>query len=676
MSHFMVVSVCDRTNWIAEEIVKCTPKSQEALSLVSAGKIEKIEGDYFYYTHSLGSVKSEQDKKKATSFKVCFANQLAQFRKITGVSELVNVLLLDNPMTEEQQNLSDSLIEEIEFVYEELSTDRNFQVFRVLFSYDLENPTDIAIQVNKEYLKRVFDKYTSENKPNFMPKLLYLDNQNQKYAALCTSKESHDLMVPRMLCDFMLLYSSLDVACVNAINLNSNTFVFSIGYAECMYYHEDIKRFWNLVDEQDLYAYQLECKNDVLSLDIDKCPIGLKCRRDGLAQRHEKVPFYEDVKLFDSSIDKEIDDIVVSLKEYLIACKKEALEEALSNEKKEFISTDLEEIEDACEGERIASFVEKVKSEYPDYIDRREIYDKWMTRKDDDENPDRCDFFNNDVFLYKKILRFIAYDYRFKKYLEGVDEKKLIQKGKAEQEKMLEIEREKNKCRFFFWKTKAGKGKEKNEVKETEFEPMSNVQKKLKKLLEEKENFEKLQNKIKDLEGKVRKIQRQIDDFSLTWHCASYDTLVDVEALKKYRMDNKIEFVSEICDEWSDIAESERKEAALYELRVEKTRLKIKKFEFVDWEKPFPFVKKIDLKQVVEKLQAHSTPIVNTARTVTDMALDYTTQILYLSDEKLKKELDGFGVNSVCSDKIESKICVFSFLRLEIDYIKGLADLS
>ena len=141
-------------------------------------------------------------------------------------------------------------------------------------------------------------------------------------------------------------------------------------------------------------------------------------------------------------------------------------------------------------------------------------------------------------------------------------------------------------------------------------------------------------------------------------------------------MDNKIEFVSEICDEWSDIAESERKEAALYELRVEKTRLKIKKFEFVDWEKPFPFVKKIDLKQVVEKLQAHSTPIVNTARTVTDMALDYTTQILYLSDEKLKKELDGFGVNSVCSDKIESKICVFSFLRLEIDYIKGLADLS
>ena len=130
-------------------------------------------------------------------------------------------------------------------------------------------------------------------------------------------------------------------------------------------------------------------------------------------------------------------------------------------------------------------------------------------------------------------------------------------------------------------------------MKETEFEPMSNVQKKLKKLLEEKENFEKLQNKIKDLEGKVRKIQRQIDDFSLTWHCASYDTLVDVEALKKYRMDNKIEFVREICDEWNDIAESERKEAALYELRVEKTRLKIKKFEFVDWEKPFPFVKKI-----------------------------------------------------------------------------------
>ena len=42
-----------------------------------------------------------------------------------------------------------------------------------------------------------------------------------------------------------------------------------------------------------------------------------------------------------------------------------------------------------------------------------------------------------------------------------------------------------------------------------------------------------------------------------------YDTLVDLEALKKYRMDNKIEFVGEICDEWSDIAESERKEAAL-----------------------------------------------------------------------------------------------------------------
>ena len=28
-----------------------------------------------------------------------------------------------------------------------------------------------------------------------------------------------------------------------------------------------------MVDEQDLYAYQLECKNDDLSLDIDKYPI-------------------------------------------------------------------------------------------------------------------------------------------------------------------------------------------------------------------------------------------------------------------------------------------------------------------------------------------------------------------------------------------------------------------
>lgn len=701
MSAFIVISVKESLNWIVDGIKECRPHNPDVVTHISCGKVIKKEGDEYLYEYTTYSKHAEPGNAdgalKTTGQDTprnIFKNQIAQFLKISGNDgSQINIFLLDNPVTEDDFKQSDWLMDEIRSVYLSHSV-TTFQLIKILFSYQIDRPTDVSKQVPKEILKKWLVEFGHNEEDGPLTRILYVDNQNRHGAAICLDKQGHDIMLPRMLCDLMMLMSNKNDTYNTTAAINSPTNIFAVGYSECMYYHDDVFRYYRLANDCDLKEYMLEVKNDVVSLDFEKEPFGLEDRLNRLASKYEPVPFDKDIALFPESIDKEIDDVLNSLKEDIVGIKDNALKEASEKDKEatekarmEYLAhlsseesnddtvSDSEKMVPSeknapnqndrkgcnfltrlfCRNKqsdnpvcterpidpRVAHIViteetKKVQRTYPDFINREQIYEN--VKSDDDDKTS----LDENVTAYGALVKFVqsAQFIRFlKDKFNAVPDLPLSWKDIRSEIESIHI------------------------------------------MYEEREGYEKLKSKVCEIKKELEQTKEALRNFRLTTHCTSVDNLIDMDKLREFHEKGKESRIKSIIDLWRKRNENVRTMEYLNEDLTEQTKWDLYAFYYIKWDDQFDFIKQIDLTSVCRRLINESQPFVNTY-TLSPIAQNLTTYCFYTDNADWKRAIeDGYvdlennnKVSSILSTHICSKICMFQFLQMSSELIEGLTD--
>ena len=112
MSAFIVISTSDKLNWIVDGIVKCRPQNPNTLTHIATGKICHRE-DALYYDHTY-SVDSTSSSNSAEDLSSLLANQMAQFRRATGVQDELQIFTLENPIDAENLGCCNMVYEALE----------------------------------------------------------------------------------------------------------------------------------------------------------------------------------------------------------------------------------------------------------------------------------------------------------------------------------------------------------------------------------------------------------------------------------------------------------------------------------------------------------------------------------------------------------------------------------
>lgn len=735
MSAFIVISVKDSLNWIVDGIKDCRPHNPDVITHLSTGKIKKADENkylYEYTTYSKHAGGGNTDEALAKTIESdfprnLFKNQIAQFLHVCeNEGEQINIFLLDNPITDEDFEQSTWLTDEIRAVYDSHFA-TNFQLVRVLFSYQVDNPTDVTRQVSKMVLKQLMDLNLNET-DDFLTRILYVDNQNRNGAAICLDKEGHNIMLPRMLCDLMMLLSNKDDSYNTFAAINGDTRTFAVGYSECMYYHDDIFKYYSLAGKYDLTAYILDNKNDCVSLDYEKEPFGLADRQARLSERYEEIPFDVDIKSAPGSMDKEIDDILLSFKEDIIAIKEDALEKAVEEDRNATEkardeklaeldaekddnqenddadgSSDLEERSDSTDlskrkscnfltrlfqrnksseesvdvdmedevDPRVADIVitkeqDRVKKEYPDFISREVIYEQYNLEQDVGEFYKGVPFDAN-VNAYNRLIEFIQSP-KFNCYL----------RNKSSAAPVVEQTAKKNH-------------RKNNESETTLVDSTQTLKMSLKAKIDsiksievlsgERKNYKRLKGKVSELKDELEQTKKEIEGFRLTTHCSSVDNLIDLDKLKKFYARGKDKRIESVIKRWKDRDDDTRIIGSLKEDLKETIKWDVFGFYYIKWDDPFEFIKEIDLPSVCKHLKAKSQPFVNTY-TLGPNAENLTSYYFYTDNERWNDDIkngrvdlkDTNKVSGTLSSHICSKICMFQFLQMSHELIEGLVD--
>jgi len=688
MSTFIVISVKDSLNWIVDGIKECRPHNPDVVTYLSTGKIKTTGTDeylYEYITYAKhagdgGSDETLAKKVETDTPRNLFTNQIAQVLNVSeNEGEQINVFLLDNPMTEEDFEHSSWISNEIKEVYNSHFA-TNFQLVRVLFSYEIDNPANVTRQVSGMILNNLI-RYCSEYSDGFLTKILYLDNQNRNGAAICLNREQHDLMLPRMLCDLMMLLSNKDDSYMTGAAINSHTGVFSVGYAECMYYHDDVFRYYKLAGRRDLLKFVLEDKNDVEVLDFNAYPFGLKDRLQRLSFKYERVPFVEDIRQFAGNIDGLINNVLHSFAEDIAEIKAAALEAADQVDKEatdEVRKARLQELaadEGISEGDvplavvseeslslenrkgcnflyrlfgkktnpvevvvdpRVADIVvtearDRVQNEYPDFISREIIYEQHMIEMDEGEDY-TGETVNDNINKYLKLITFISSSV-FKQFLKNKYGDSWIQKKRN-------------------------------------IESIFAMQK-------EREDYFRLKERSSELCIDLDRLNNELHEFILTSHCSSVDNLIDMDKLKACHQNGLADRISYFAAQWNE-SEDKRWET-LEKILNERIKWELYDFYYIKWNRPFEFLKDINLTAVCKRIKAKSQPFVNTYSLAT-CAEDLTSYYFYSDNQNWVNEINGGSVDvnvqtsALFSSHICSKLCMFQFLQLTQDLISGLVD--
>lgn len=688
MSTFIVISVKDSLNWIVDGIKECRPHNPDVVTYLSTGKIKTTGTDEYLYEYTTyakhagdgGADETLAKKVETDTPRNLFTNQIAQVLNVSeNEGEQINVFLLDNPMTEEDFEHSSWISNEIKEVYNSHFA-TNFQLVRVLFSYEIDNPANVTRQVSGMILNNLI-RYCSEYSDGFLTKILYLDNQNRNGAAICLNREQHDLMLPRMLCDLMMLLSNKDDSYMTGAAINSHTGVFSVGYAECMYYHDDVFRYYKLAGKRDLLKFVLEDKNDVEALDFNAYPFGLKDRLQRLSFKYERVPFVEDIRQFAGNIDGLINNVLHSFAEDIAEIKTAALEAADQADKDatdEVRKARLQELaadEGISEGDvplavvseeslslenrkgcnflyrlfgkktnpvevivdpRVADIVvtearDRVQNEYPDFISREIIYEQHMIEMDEGEDY-TGETVNDNINKYLKLITFISSSV-FKQFLKNKYGDSWIQKKRN-------------------------------------IESIFAMQK-------ERDDYFRLKERSSELCIDLDRLNNELHEFILTSHCSSVDNLIDMDKLKACHQNGLADRISYFDAQWNE-SEDKRWET-LEKILNERIKWELYDFYYIKWNRPFEFLKDINLTAVCKRIKAKSQPFVNTYSLAT-CAEDLTSYYFYSDNQNWVNEINGGSVDvnvqtsALFSSHICSKLCMFQFLQLTQDLISGLVD--
>lgn len=725
MSAFIVISAKENLNWIVDGIKDCRPHNPDVTTYLSIGKIKREGEDKYLYEYTVFSKHTGDDTGNDALSRTAesdiprnlFSNQIAQFLNVCeNEGEQINIFFLDNPTTDADFEQSSWLINEIKAVYDSHKI-TNFQLVRILFSYEIDRPTDVNKQVSQMILKQL-TKVNLDDSDDFPTRILYIDNQNRNGAAICLNKEEHDIMIPRMLCDFMMLLSNKNDSYNVSSAISGQNQMFAIGYSECMYYHDDVFKYYDLAGRRDLLEYLLETKNDDESLDWNRHPIGLEDRQKRFAPLYEKVPYDADIDSYPNSIDKAIDDIIVSLKDDIIDIRHDATVAASEKDAAEtkckliahLKENNLipEEISEEALNERYLSIAkdagvdiehftvtaaaEQVQKDYPEYIDRHRIYEEYLI-EDEGKEEYKSSHLDANILEHERLIKFIQTG-QFKRYVrakcEAQDKKQEQASSGSEMlgEKQCFIKRLIYflKCRFF--KTMEPEIDSEVDVAETptsiarDWISLRESIASISEMYSKRNDYFKLKEKVSLIRSDIETFNSNIHNFKLTVHCSSVDSLIDLDKLEEYHQSGREARLRKIVEQWSHQNESDRTYDAIFEVLKEVTKWDVFNFYYINWSKPLDFIKDISLQVVCEHLIRKSQPFVNTY-TLEPNAENLTSYVFYTDNKQWCEDIRQKRVSlkndnmlsCTFSRHICSKICMFQFLQMSQKLIEGLVDI-
>ena len=717
MSAFIVISVKDSLNWIVDGIKDCRPHNPEVVTYLSTGKIKKEGEDKYLYEYTafskhIGDGNADNTLSRTVESDIprnLFSNQIAQFLNVCeNEGEQINIFLVDNPITDEDFEQSSWLVDEIRAVYESHKA-TNFQLVRVLFSYEIEKPADVNRQASKMILKQL-TKMNLDDSDDFLTRILYIDNQNRSGAAMCLNKEEHDIMIPRMLCDLMMLLSNKDDSYNVSAAISGQTRMFAVGYSECMYYHDDVFRYYDLAGRRDLLKYLLDTVNDEESLDFNKCPVGLEDRLRRLEPLYAEVPYKVDISTCPQSIDKAIDDILVTFKDDILSIRQEALSAAAIKDAAEtkaklieylkandLVPDDVsdEGLEDLylsiaeeanvdVDGFAVTTAVEQAQKEYPEYIDRNQIYEEYLVEDEEGEDFEGTDLEAN-ILAYTRLIKYVQTG-PFKKYVRAQCEKKIEEPEPSLSENESKAKKPCFLKRLFCRKIASDLGTETGVTAisapvSRNWHSLRESIASISEMYSKRKDYYRLKEKVNSMRSEVASLDDDIHNFKLTVHCSSVDNLIDLDKLKEFYQSGRDTRMNKIVEQWKRRDDEERTYDAFFEELKEKTKWDVYGFYYINWSEPFDFIKSIDLPKVCEALKRRSQPFVNTY-TLCPNAENLTSYVFYTDNERWQEEIsqkritlkDDNKVSSTFSHHICSKICMFQFLQMSHELIEGLVD--
>lgn len=676
MSAFLVISTSEKLNWIVDGIVECRPQNRNIETFIGTGKLEKRK-DGLYYVHSYpAEEKLDTDEGKLTDLQTLFANQFAHFRRIAGIQDNLQVFILDNPIDEESLAYSQEMYQKIDSVIND-KYENDCSLIRILFSYNVSVPCDICAQVPENLLQS-----NIEDAPlKLYTQLCYIDNQNRSNAAISRSVKDHQLIISRMLCDFMMLMSSANSQ-YNIRNAVSNErHVFSLGYAECMYYYKDVERYFEMAYQYGIRLRMLEDEDEEgASLDYHKYPIGISERVQRLHPIYLDVSFDTTIADYPSSIDKQIDDIIVSLYDSIVAIKQEALAEA---RKKDQVTTQQRRKESIENGEtdvesiQITTEQESVEQKYPDYIDRQRICNLYMVEKTQEET-----FEDNELCIkarkqYLDLIDFIQTPL-FKNFISLQDEVLTAKKTPPQNEH----HDKKKGCNVFVRWLMKNTPEENKPMESAQQEDTESIIKKINSVgnwLKQKYAYQSLCEFEEQLKKEIDDYAKKMSGFDLTSHSLSYDSLIDVEKLKQHQQSTSQEHLNKIVQNWKALPTDRRNKESLFTKTKDECTQELSDFTYIHWDNPASFVKKnIDIEKVCRELYKKSIPFVNSL-VIRSTQENNTTCTYYTDYDKWQQMVtDKLSTNATLeiSEHIASKIAIFQILQWDTAIVEGLTDIN
>ncbi len=690
MAAFVVISTDNRLSGLVDGIEKCLPLNPDVGTHISTGKIEKKRNDYFYKYQ----INNEGNGGNETGdlFNLVLI-QLSAFRHAYEVSGTLNVFMLENPRTEEELQLLEIRLTEFERLFTEhgSSGDNNIHICRVLLTYDVEKPEDVTSQLSPDILKSYLerrDKYAFNDSSS----ILCISNRDKDGAAISFGRKEHDIKLPRLLADFMMLLSSADnsYGVFNAIN--SSERCFSLGYAESMYYFPDVREYYQHADMRSLYEHILkdpdeaaQLKDDEVAMNIERYPLGLNNRMGRLKSKYADVPFDHDIKSHRGSADFIIDDCLLMLKtlycrkrEEEIESKKREVDSKIDKLETEYNSMSQHDVEsdDEFKARKKEQFAEKERNvkelqdelrrfieDFPMFISREKIFDH---SSGFDDEKERKDYLTKANKQYDKLVAY-AKGNDFFDYVKEFD------KSRNNQQVVIPNSLQDNPgCWLKLWGRKPQKTQALTPPPAPA--PMLDNVKEIRKQLKLKKKFEEFLSKRDEIEQEMKVEEEWCNKFELTDHSHHYYHLINLPKLKGYQKEKFDERFQKILGQWN-ADEDNRNLTQLKELLSKNTEDYTEKLKYIDWNEPFFFVSDTSdtkLADVCDKLYHKSSPFVHYEK-VTATAQTPITYALYSDIPDIEKRFKGFKNNVTNSTNIfpyhsthiASKLCIFQFLPLD-----------
>ncbi|MFA6883713.1 MAG: hypothetical protein WCQ55_01185 [Paludibacteraceae bacterium] len=727
MASFIVVSSDDRLSGLVEAIKKSLPLNPCVDTHISTGEILR-SGDKYIYKYTIFNGSLDDTKEEGSDLNTLIRNQVAAFRHAYSIRSTVNILFLENPMNEQESETLDVWLQEFEQVFD---ADKDLHLYRVLFTYNLDKPTDVCCQIPPILIKNYLNR-RNEFKHKNCSSVIYIDNANSLAAALCLNKKDHDIKIPRILADFIMLVSSTNdnYHVYNAINPSEgNLHCFSVGYAESMYYFPDVEQYYEHADLRNLYGKFLTDNDNTENIDdksamcVENYPFGLR-QRNGRLKRYGNVPFNKNISDHLGSADKIIDDSIIGLKNLLLSERKKEIEDF--EKSKELV--ELEDLvqsrnrdlgcvckkEDETEDDFLVrkSVMQKEKEsaekalkakregftpDCPLYVSRVEIYDD-ISGLDLDKQAESLAKLENqylDLVEFAKGKKF--YDY-VKCAIGGDSDSQQIDESEShisdiEDSRQNQESGSKNNLgcwsRFLFWRRIRKNEDVISSIPTKGPDVVPSTQLDLIRLIRTQLGLKRsyavfLQDK-QSVEDKYVCEINFCKKFKLTEHSHHFYPLIDLPELKKECDKTSNARIARTIQLWNE-EEEEKTLTKLEKFIVKESKEYVKQYSFVDWDSPFPFVSKIDdtiLPEICNNLLAKSSPFVNYH--VTSMeAPNNVICALYSDRREFQDEIDSVKTsidNVQCisvyrSTHTASKICMFQFLPLTQDVLDNLVDLN